>query len=542
MNIDKSKILNAKQRQLSPIEESFNVLKQSDTPVNRMLFMKDYRNQSAQAIRENLSYLYTIPTVGTNMLRKVLETSNFDVNELSEQRASLEAFITKLVDNNYINEDHVSELQECVSLIDNLIVNKNDINTIKEETLHDLYTYRANKDCIFESALADDMDVIIYNIDYNPETISDYELIARQIRMSHTTEYVSSFPGLLTKNTLLVTSMSCTLSGNLIDLITSLPIVIADKLVELKTSKSVIKTYIKMLDKQKATIYKELKNGDKRKYVVYKEYLRKLNMASDIFNKYLGVLKESIAEMQPDIVHYDECCVEDIVAELEETIANMVFDDKEEFDEEVIENLTRLEFQLNHAYSMQDLILTEESKAVKKSVHAANKIQVAGRKALNKGRTFVKNVKRVATPINKIADPFVNAINNTLDKIKKMDYDERRNRIITGQYRFKLFNFISKGIMTIAGGKLIAGAVAGASIVNPILTVIGTLAAIALDKKLDRKARQSVLNELEGELKLVNEKIDDAKGDNARKEKYELMRIKQKLEKDIERIKYRLDE
>lgn len=543
MNIDKRKVLDAKKHHMNnrPLEESFNVLKQNDTPVNRMMFMKTYREQPVCTIRENLSYLYTIPTLGTNMLRKVLETSDFNVNELTEQRKSLEAFIFDLENANYINEAHIAELKECMTIIDKRIEYKNDINTIKEETLYDLYTLRVNADCIFESSLVDDMEAIIYNIDFNPETISDYAAIIRQIKMSHNTEHVSSFPSLLNKNTLLITNMNVSLSGSPRELITSMPVVIANKLVELKTSKSVIKTYNKILAKQREAVYKELKAGDNRKYVIYREYLGQIKKANEIFNNYLGILKESIAEMQPDIVIYDECCVEDIVAELEETIANMIFDDGEEFDDTVIENLTRIECKLRHAYSVQESILEEESKIVKGAVNTANKIQIASRKTVGAGRTAVKNVKRVATPINKIADPFVNAMNNTINKIKQMDADERRNRIITGQYRFKLFNFLTKGIMGLATGQLIAGLVTSSSVVNPIITIIGVITAIAIDRYVDRKARKTILRDLEGELKLVNEKIEDARSDNSRKEKYELMRIKHKLEKDIERIKFRLD-
>ena len=45
---------------------------------------------------------------------------------------------------------------------------------------------------------------------------------------------------------------------------------------------------------------------------------------------------------------------------------------------------------------------------------------------------------------------------------------------------------------------------------------------------------------METELKLVDEKIEDAKSDKKDKEKYQLMRIKAKLEKEIDRIKFGL--
>ena len=46
--------------------------------------------------------------------------------------------------------------------------------------------------------------------------------------------------------------------------------------------------------------------------------------------------------------------------------------------------------------------------------------------------------------------------------------------------------------------------------------------------------------ELQTELKIVKEKIEDAKGENRKQEKYELMRIEATLQKEITRIKYNL--
>ena len=44
--------------------------------------------------------------------------------------------------------------------------------------------------------------------------------------------------------------------------------------------------------------------------------------------------------------------------------------------------------------------------------------------------------------------------------------------------------------------------------------------------------------DLETELKITREKIEDAKGENAKEKKYQLMRIEAELEKEIFRIKH----
>ncbi|MNI98413.1 hypothetical protein D3C77_756020 [compost metagenome] len=66
------------------------------------------------------------------------------------------------------------------------------------------------------------------------------------------------------------------------------------------------------------------------------------------------------------------------------------------------------------------------------------------------------------------------------------------------------------------------------------------LTSVATDAKLDNDARKRILNELENELQLVNEKIEDARGAGDKQKKYQLMRIKQRLEGDLRRIQYRM--
>lgn len=83
-----------------------------------------------------------------------------------------------------------------------------------------------------------------------------------------------------------------------------------------------------------------------------------------------------------------------------------------------------------------------------------------------------------------------------------------------------------------------AVAVGAAWAINPALAAITAVTAVALNRKVKREARRKVLAELREELELVEEKIKDAesKGDN--KNKYQLMRLRNKLKTSIEKIKY----
>lgn len=49
-----------------------------------------------------------------------------------------------------------------------------------------------------------------------------------------------------------------------------------------------------------------------------------------------------------------------------------------------------------------------------------------------------------------------------------------------------------------------------------------------------------MLRELETELKITREKIEDSKGDENKKAKYELLRIEDKLEQQIDKIRFNL--
>ncbi len=85
---------------------------------------------------------------------------------------------------------------------------------------------------------------------------------------------------------------------------------------------------------------------------------------------------------------------------------------------------------------------------------------------------------------------------------------------------------INGGILYLVGG--------------PVFAVIGLITGIAIDKSLDHTVRQQILHEMEAEMKIIEEKISDAKSAGDKKEKYQLMRLQSTLEKDIDRVRYGL--
>lgn len=164
------------------------------------------------------------------------------------------------------------------------------------------------------------------------------------------------------------------------------------------------------------------------------------------------------------------------------------------------------------------------------AVKVANKGEEVARHATNGLRHVGDAGKHVGVAASKIPEQFDNLINNTFGAIKKMDHDERRKRIIEGGFKLKLFKIIRNGILVGVGWAI-----------SPALTALGFVSATALDVHADDKIRKEILHELESELQICNEKIEDARGDSDKEKKYQLIRLKNKIEDDITRIKYRLD-
>lgn len=162
---------------------------------------------------------------------------------------------------------------------------------------------------------------------------------------------------------------------------------------------------------------------------------------------------------------------------------------------------------------------------------AGHAIDKASRKVLNNGKGAYDTSGRNTSGISKAAQNIEKLINYPINKIIKTDKAERKDRIIEGRWRLKIWKLIRKAIL----GKMLYVAF------GPISAAIGLMASVALDKKLDRRVRNEIVHEMETELRVINEKIEDAKGENDKKEKYQLMRLKDKLEKDIQRVKYGLN-
>ena len=143
----------------------------------------------------------------------------------------------------------------------------------------------------------------------------------------------------------------------------------------------------------------------------------------------------------------------------------------------------------------------------------------------------IKNMKRIDDKVSDVA-------NRKLDDIINTGKDMKRDKILQGRPQFKLSKFIKSSIMSL-GAATGAAALFGPA-VAAVIVAIGLLCRKELLDRTEKREKQRILLELETDLKLCKEKIEDAKSENDKKKKYQLMRIESTLQKEITRIKYGL--
>lgn len=242
-----------------------------------------------------------------------------------------------------------------------------------------------------------------------------------------------------------------------------------------------------------------------------------------------GLVKAKVTEIGDKFeIDYDDVAPQLLQYKVMESLYTFTFDDSEDFNI-MSEQLTNLVKDYNeYTVACEAVNRKKGSKsAVWKVGHA---IEKKTSKILNNGKDTYDTNHRNMTPIKKSADNVEKLVNYPLNQIISIDKEERRKRLVEGRFRLRIWKLIRKGLLT---GAL--SVVAG-----PIVAAIGFIGSFAVDKALDRKVKNQILHEMETELRLVEEKIDDAKGDRKDKEKYQLMRIKAKLEKEIDRIRFGL--
>ena len=141
----------------------------------------------------------------------------------------------------------------------------------------------------------------------------------------------------------------------------------------------------------------------------------------------------------------------------------------------------------------------------------------------------VDGVKRTAKQVDKTIKNKEKAMDEWFDKtlkdIRQRSRDKSRDALVEDRFP-QLSKMIKRAIHI------------GASwCISPAMAAIDVVVTFIMSKRAKDKERKRLVSELKNELDIVEEKIKDADSASDRKKKYELMRLRHKLQYEVDRLK-----
>lgn len=133
-----------------------------------------------------------------------------------------------------------------------------------------------------------------------------------------------------------------------------------------------------------------------------------------------------------------------------------------------------------------------------------------------------KEVKKAVTDKEKAMDKW---FNDTLTDIRQKSRDKSRDALVEDRFP-QLSKMIKRAIW-----------IGAAWCISPAIAAVEIVVQFAISKRAKDKERKRILSELKNELDVVEEKIKDADSASDRKKKYELMRLRHKLQYEIDRLR-----
>ena len=317
------------------------------------------------------------------------------------------------------------------------------------------------------------------------------------------------------------------------------------------------KSILEFLNRYKNTVLYEMKNEKYRDLPIIMEtglcikyikdrcsdltsVIESCNQMDQLFGEIVSECESSVSEDATSF-NPDPCSLGSLtpMPVADRTIDNAICDIVgAETDEEIYEamiNLSRIERSLNESYYVTEsnmIVVKEDAGKV------ARKAETKANKEMSKITTKDKS-SGIKAAVKHTTDPMVAFIDKEYKKLKTADTNERRRIILQGgsitKTLYKVWRWVKRGVA------LAIGATVGAHFAPAALaTGIAFVGFIASDKYLDRKERAKILKELEDEIAICNEKIDDSRGDDNKQKKYELMRIRNDLQRQRDKIRYNL--
>ena len=176
----------------------------------------------------------------------------------------------------------------------------------------------------------------------------------------------------------------------------------------------------------------------------------------------------------------------------------------------------------------------DQSKKAKapKPKNLANKIQFKAMdaeakqmKKMSTAKQKGQEIKNAVKAVSKLPENVIKDIKDQIHKSDEADSDRRKKYMVEPGFRKKAFRNLKLAMLY------------GAAAQIKLALVPVTAFCRHLSKEKDRRVRNELINELETEIKICEEKINDANSAGDNQEKYKLMRIKAKLEQEKLRVK-----
>ena len=122
------------------------------------------------------------------------------------------------------------------------------------------------------------------------------------------------------------------------------------------------------------------------------------------------------------------------------------------------------------------------------------------------------------------------AVRSFTNACKRAFTNDRREAIIKGSVIPSFSRCIKSGIVLAALGV----------VATPVVAVIAGIAGLAMSKKLNKRERMSLLDEIETELEVVEKELAIADSNNNMQKYRTLLQYKKELQRQYQRIKYNI--
>ena len=154
---------------------------------------------------------------------------------------------------------------------------------------------------------------------------------------------------------------------------------------------------------------------------------------------------------------------------------------------------------------------------------------VRAKKVAASARRGKQNWKNATKAIAKVPNNITKAIDDSIEEFDDADDERRKDYIAKPGYRKKIFRGLKLAILHGLAFKI-----------NPLINIILFIAS-KLSKEKDMRIRNELVRELKTEIKVCEQKIEDAKtdaanGNTSKQTVYKLMRMHDKLLQELERI------